>query len=462
MTASQPVGLAIRAPLLSYGANPFEADPAACVHHESDGLVLVADGRVTYAGPFACGRVPLEAEVHEYRDALLMPGFIDAHVHYAQTPIIGGCGKPLLEWLETYVFPMEQRYGDLEFCRTVARLFFAEELAAGVTTPVSYCTVHPESVDAYFEEAARLGLCAGGGKVLMDRNAPAMLLDTAQRGYDESKRLIARWHGHDRLFYAVTPRFAPTSTAAQLEAAGALVAENDGVYMQTHLAETLREVDWVRKLFPDSQDYLDVYDRAGLLGARCLFGHALHLSPREWDRLAQAGAAVVHCPTSNLFLGSGLFDLRRALIAGNPVRTALGSDIGAGTSFSPLMTLNEAYKIAALRGETLSAHGAFYLATLGSARALYLDHRIGRLAPGYAADFAVLDLAANTLLRERLRFADSLEETLEVLLALGDQNCIRATYVAGRLIHRRDDSGSGPAPRAASTGPPRTVSSRRI
>lgn len=442
MTAHRPVQLAIRAPLLSYGGNPFDADPATCVRHESDGLVLVADGRITYAGPFTSDRVPADTELHEYREALLMPGFIDAHVHYVQTPVIGGSGKPLLEWLESYVFPIEQRYADVDFSREMARLFFAQELAAGVTTTVSYCTVHAGSVDAYFEEAARLGLRAGAGKVLMDRNAPAMLCDTAQSGYDESKRLIARWHGHDRLFYAVTPRFAPTSTPAQLEAAGALFAETDGVFMQTHLAESLAEVAWVRELFPDRQDYLDVYDRAGLVGSRCLFGHAIHLSPREWDRLAEAGAAVVHCPTSNLFLGSGLFDLRRALVAGNPVRTALGSDIGAGTNFSPLVTLNEAYKVAALRGETLSAHRAFYLATLGSACALYMDDRIGRLAPGHEADFAVLDLAANTLLRERLRFADSLEEVLFVLMALGDSSCIRATYVAGRLIHDRDDAGS--------------------
>lgn len=443
MAAKPPFAqLAIRAPLLSYCGNPFQADPASCVRHESDGLVLVAGGRMTYAGPFAADRVPVDAEYHEYRDALLMPGFIDAHVHYAQTPIIGGCGKQLLEWLEAHVFPIEQRFADLEFSREVARLFFAQELAAGVTTMVSFCTVHPGSVDAYFEEAARLGLRAGAGKVLMDRNAPEKLCDTAQRGYDESKRLITRWHGRDRLFYAVTPRFAPTSTPAQLEAAGALFAESDGVYMQTHLAENLAEMSKVYELFPDSQDYLDVYDRAGLIGARCLFGHAIHLTPRQWDRLSQAGAAVVHCPTSNLFLGSGLFDLRRALVAGNPVRTALGSDIGAGTSFSPLVTLNEAYKVAALRGETLTAHGAFYLATLGSARALYMDDRIGQLAPGHEADFTVLDLSANELLRERLRFADGLEETLYVLMILGDQNCIRATYVAGQLVHDRDSPGS--------------------
>ncbi|UNC12824.1 guanine deaminase [Acidiphilium multivorum] len=437
MIPPSPGRLAIRAQLLGYDGNPFVSDPADCVRHESDGLILVADGRISHVGPYAADLVPPGVELHEYRDALLMPGFIDAHVHYAQTPMIGAYGKQLLDWLETYVFPVEQRYADPDFARAMARLFFAQELAAGVTTTLSYCTVHPGSVDAYFEEAARLGLRAGAGKVLMDRNAPEPLRDTAQRGYDDSRRLIDRWHGRGRLFYAVTPRFAPTSTPAQLEAAGALFAETDGVCMQTHLSENLAELDWVRALFPDALDYLDVYDRAGLVGPRSLFGHAIHLSPREWDRLAGAGAAVVHCPTSNLFLGSGLFDLRRALIAGNPVRTALGSDIGAGTSFSPLATLNEAYKVAALRGEALSAHRAFYLATLGSARALYMDDRIGRLAPGYEADFAVLDLAATPLLRERLRFADTLEEALFVLMTLGGAGCVRATYAAGRLVHDR-------------------------
>ncbi|MDE2449216.1 MAG: guanine deaminase [Gammaproteobacteria bacterium] len=443
MAVSHPLQLAVRAPLLSYNDSPFAADPTGCVHHESDGLVLVADGRIIYAGPFAPHLVPADTPFHQYRRALLMPGFIDAHVHYAQTPVIGAFGKQLLEWLQSYVFPIEQRCADMDFARDMARLFFAQEIAAGVTTTVSYCTVHPGSVDAYFEEAARLGLRAGAGKVLMDRNGPAGLCDTAQRGYDESKRLIARWHGRDRLFYVITPRFAPTSTPAQLEAAGALFAESDGVHMQTHLSESLAELDWVRKLFPDSVDYLDVYDRAGLVGQRCLFGHAIHLAAREWNRLAEAGAAVVHCPTSNLFLGSGLFDLRRASMAANPVRTALGSDVGAGTSFSPFATLNEAYKVAALRGEKLSPHHAFYLATLGSARALYMDDRIGRLVPGHEADFALVDLSANTLLRERLRFADTLEEVLFVLMTLGDASCIRATYVAGRLAHDRDRTAAG-------------------
>lgn len=433
--------LAIRAPLLSYEGNPFADDPEQCVRYESDGLIIVESGRIRHVGPFAPEHVPAGAVLHVYRDALLLPGFIDAHVHFAQTMVIGAYGKQLLDWLQAYVFPVEERCAEPAFATAMAQLFFAEELAAGVTTTLSYATVHPASVDAYFEEAARLGVRAGTGKVLMDRNAPETLCDTAQQGYDESRELIARWHGKGRLFYAVTPRFAPTSTPAQLEAAGALFADTPGVFLQTHLSENLAGLEWVRRLFPAAADYLDVYDRAGLVGPRSLFGHAIHLSPREWDRLAEAGAAVVHCPTSNLFLGSGLFDLRRALLAANPVRTALGSDVGAGTSFSPLTTLNEAYKVAALQGVPLSAHRAFYLATLGSARALYLDHVIGRLAPGFDADFVVLDLGATALLRERLRFAETLEEALFVLMTLGERRCVRATYSGGRLLYERAAEG---------------------
>lgn len=434
---NQPGLLAIRAPLLSYEGNPFADDPARCARYESDGLIVVESGRIRRVGPFASEHVPAGAVLHVYRDALLLPGFIDAHVHFAQTMMIGAYGKQLLDWLQAYVFPAEERCGDPAFAAAMARLFFAEELACGVTTTLSYATVHPASVDAYFEEAARLGLRAGTGKVLMDRNAPETLRDTAQQGYDESRELIARWHGKGRLFYAITPRFAPTSTPAQLKAAGALFADTPGIYLQTHLAENLAELEWVHRLFPEAVDYLDVYDRAGLVGPRSLFGHAIHLAPREWNRLAQTGAAIVHCPTSNLFLGSGLFDLRRALVAANPVRTALGSDVGAGTSFSPLATLNEAYKVAALRGDPLSAYRAFYLATLGSARALYLDDVIGRLAPGYDADFVVLDLAATTLLRERMRFVETLEEVLFVLMTLAERRCVRATYSGGRLLYER-------------------------
>jgi len=429
---------ALRGAYLSYSGNPFKDDIENTHRYEADGLIVVDGGKIVYAGAYDARHVPPGATPEHYRDGLIVPGFIDAHVHYPQLPMIGAYGKQLLDWLTKYTFVTEQRYHDKEFARRIAKTFLREQLRAGVTTPVTYATVHPESVDAYFEEAEALGLRTGTGKVLMDRNAPAALLDTARTGYDQSKALAAKWHGRGRLFYVVTPRFVPTSTPEQLEAAGALYREIPGVYMQTHLAENRSEVAWVADLYPDSRNYLDVYDRFGLVGPRTLFGHAVHLVDAEWKCMAEAGATIVHCPTSNLFLGSGLFNLERALVSSNPVRTALGSDIGAGTSLSPLVTLNEAYKIAQLCGYSLSAHHAFYLATLGSARAIYQDQHIGSIEAGKDADLAVLDFKATPLLAERQSYATSLEEQLFVLMTLGDERAIKATYVAGRKLHDRD------------------------
>ncbi|MDN0082304.1 guanine deaminase [Crenobacter sp. SG2305] len=428
---------AIRGAFLSYTGNPFKEAVAGSFCYESDGLIVIDEGKISYAGAYHAGRVPAGVIPEHYRDALIVPGFIDAHVHYPQTPMIGAYGKQLLDWLNKYTFVTEQRYHDKDFARGIAKVFLREQLKAGVTTLITYCTVHPESVDAYFEEAESLGLRTGAGKVLMDRYAPEALLDTAKTGYDQSKALAEKWHGRGRFFYVVTPRFAPTSTPEQLEAAGALYQEISGVYMQTHLSENTKEIAWVAELFPGTHGYLDVYDRYGLVGPRTLFGHAVHLTDQEWKRMAEAGATIVHCPTSNLFLGSGLFNLERALVSSNPVRTALGSDLGAGTSFSPLVTLNEAYKIAQLRGYSLSAHHAFYLATLGSARAIYQDQHIGSIEAGKDADLAVLDFKATPILADRQAFSASLEEQLFVLMTLGDERVIKATYAAGRKVHER-------------------------
>ena len=428
---------AVRGAYLSYTGNPFREPVDSTHRYESDGLIVIDGGRITYAGPYDPARVPAGVVPDHHPRGLIVPGFIDAHVHYPQTPMVGAYGKQLLEWLDKYVFVTEQRYHDKDFARHVARVFLHEQLRAGVTTPVTYATVHPEAVDAYFEEAEALGLRTGTGKVLMDRNAPDGLRDTVQTGYDQSRALADRWHGRGRFFYVVTPRFAPTSTPEQLEAAGALFREIPGAYMQTHLSENAAEVKWVAELFPDSRNYLDVYDRFGLVGPRALFGHAVHLVEDEWKRLAEAGATVVHCPTSNFFLGSGLFNLERALVSSNPVRTALGSDVGGGTSLSPLITLNEAYKMAQLRGFPLSAHHAFYLATLGSARAIYQDQHIGSIEVGRDADLAVLDFEATPLLAERQSYAETLEERLFVLMTLGDDRAIKATYVAARKVHER-------------------------
>jgi guanine deaminase len=429
---------AIRGAFLSYTGNPFKDAVESSYRHESDGLIIIADGKIAYAGAYDAKLVPAGVTPEHHREGLIVPGFIDAHVHYPQTPMIGAYGKQLLDWLNKYTFVTEQRYHDKAFARRIAQIFLREQLRAGVTTPITYATVHPESVDAYFEEAEALGLRTGTGKVLMDRNAPTGLLDTARSGYDQSKALASKWHGYGRFFYVVTPRFAPTSTPEQLEAAGALYKEIPGVYMQTHLSENQDEVRWVAEIYPGSKNYLDVYDQYGLVGPRTLFGHAVHLVDAEWTRLAEAGATIVHCPTSNLFLGSGLFHLERALMSSNPVRTALGSDVGGGTSLSPLITLNETYKVGQLRGYSLSAHHAFYLATLGSARAIYQDQHIGSIEAGKDADLAVLDFKATPLLAERQSYAESLEEQLFVLMTLGDERAIRATYVAGRKVHTRD------------------------
>ncbi|WP_299134836.1 guanine deaminase [uncultured Amaricoccus sp.] len=440
MTSNQK---ALRGRAISFSGNPFERPPAECLVHHEDALILVEDGRITAFGPYAdlAATLPPGVEPVHYPDAILTAGFIDTHVHYPQLEMIGAYGAQLLEWLETYTFVTEQRFADRAHADRVAGHFLRELLRAGTTTAMVYCTVHPQSVEAFFAESERFNTRMIAGKVLMDRHAPPALLDTAQRGYDESKALIARWHGRGRQHYCVTPRFAPTSTEAQLDAAGALLREHDAVFMQTHLCENLAEVAWVRELFPERSSYLDTYDHAGLVGQRSMFGHAIHMHEADFHRCHEAGAALAFCPTSNLFLGSGLFQLFDAMDPARPVRVGLGTDVGGGTSLSQLQSLNEAYKVVAMSGRKLDAVRAFYLATLGGARALYLDDRLGRLAPGYDADIAVLDPKGTPLLDFRTRHCDTLEELLFVLMTLGDDRAVRATYVAGECVYDRSRAG---------------------
>ncbi len=373
-----------------------------------------------------------------YPDAILCPGFIDGHVHYPQLEMIAGFGEHLLGWLDAYTFPAEQHFADRAHAERVASVFLRELLRAGTTTAAVYCTVHPQSADTFFAELARFNTRMIAGKVMMDRNAPAALRDTAASGYCESRTLIERWHGRGRQLYCVTPRFAATSSGAQLEAAARLWREHPGTYMQTHLAEDTGEVAWVRELFPDRSSYLDVYDHAGLTGPRSVFGHALHVGEHDFACCHETGSALAHCPTSNLFLGSGLFRAFEAKRADRPVRVCVGTDVGGGTSLSQLQTLNEAYKVSAMAGTKLSAAHAFYLATRGGAEALYLDDRIGSLEPGFEADIIVLDLAATPLIRFRSEFCRTLAERLFVLMMLGDDRAVRATYVAGELVYDRE------------------------
>jgi guanine deaminase len=435
-----PAGaLALRGAALSFVADPFLVPTEEALHYETDALIVVRDGRIEACGAAAAllPTLPADVAVTRYRNALLLPGFVDAHVHFAQLPIIAAFGKSLLDWLEHYAFVAEQRFADPGVAAATAEVFLDECLRQGVTTAAVYGTVHPQSVEAFFAAAQRRGLRMIAGKVLMDRNAPAALLDTAQSAYDASKALIARWHGRGRLAYAVTPRFAPTSSPAQLAAAGALLQEHPGTYLQTHLAETPDEIAWVARLYPDARDYLDVYARHGLLTRRSIFGHGVHLAEDDWRRLYDAGAAVAHCPTSNNFLGSGHFRIADAKRAARPVRVALATDVGGGSTLSMFATMNEAYKVARHAGFALSPAQAFWLATRGAAQALDLDGTIGALAPGNEADIVVLDLAATPLLAWRLPLCASLEDVLGVLIMLGDDRAVAATYAGGRLVHRR-------------------------
>lgn len=441
MTAAPAQMRAIRGQAVSLTGNPFLSE--GCLQHVADALILIEDGRITAFGDFAdlSDRIPAGVAVTVYENALILPGLIDTHVHYPQLQMIASYGEQLLAWLEKYTFPAELQFADQAHAERVAKLFFREILGAGTTTAVVYCTVHPGSVEAFFAESARFNTRMIAGKVLMDRNAPAGLLDTAQRGYDESKALIARWHGRGRQHYCVTPRFAPSCTQAQLDAAGALMREHDDLFLQTHLCENTDEIAWVRELFPDRASYLDVYVQSGLVGPRTVLGHAIHLSEEDFCTCHARGAAIAHCPTSNGFLGSGLFRLFDALDPRRPVRVGLGTDVGAGTTLSLLKTLGESYKVAALRGTRLDAVRAFWLATLGGAEALRLDDRIGRIAPGHDADLCVLDLAATPLLGFRTGTCSSIEELLFVLMTLGDHRTVRATWVAGESVYDNRRAG---------------------
>jgi guanine deaminase len=431
---------AIRGPALTYTGDPFQHGLEATMVYEPDAIVAMADGKIAHFGPAKRirPRLPRGTKVEDYgRDALILAGFIDSHVHYPQTEIIGAHGAQLLDWLNKYTFVAEQRFADKRHARAVARLFLGECLRNGVTTAAVFCTVHPQSVDAFFEESSKLGLRMIAGKVLMDRNAPAALRDTAQRGYDDSKALAAKWHGRGRLMYAITPRFAATSTPAQLEAAGALRRELPDAYVQSHISENVAEVAWVKELYPERRGYLDVYDHYGLLGRRTIYGHGIHLTEAELARLHETGTAIAHCPTSNFFLGSGCFDVGRATRRERPVRVGLATDVGGGTTLSILQTLNEAYKAAQMNGYALSAGHAFYLATRGSAQALDLEDRVGSLAPGMEADLVVLDLKSTPLIAFRMKHTADLNEALFVQMTLGDDRAVQATYVAGKRVYDR-------------------------
>jgi len=400
-------------------------------------MLVVRDGHVAEVGPAReiAARLPAGTPVVDRTGKLILPGFIDCHVHYSQTDVIASYGEQLLEWLERYTFPTESRFADAAHAREAAEFFLDELLRNGTTTALVLGTVHAQSVDVFFEAARARGLRMAAGKVLMDRNCPEHLRDTPESGYAESRALIEKWHGRDRLLYAITPRFAPTSSEAQLERAGVLAAEFPEVFVHTHLAENRKEVAWVRDLFPWARSYLDVYRRFGLVRPRSVFAHCLHLDDEDVGLLAERGAMAAFCPTSNLFLGSGLFDLRRMRQAG--VHVGVATDVGGGTSFSMLRTLAEGYKVAQLADQPLSAYRAFYLATLGGACGLGLEERIGNFAPGKEADFVVIDPAATTLAARRHARSGSIEERLFMTMILGDDRFVAETYALGKRVHPR-------------------------
>lgn len=420
----------------------FEGDPMAegpsVARHSTRGAVLVEEGLVRAVGEAdELRRTCPRAAVTDCGDHLLSAGFVDAHAHYPQTAIIASWGKRLIDWLNAYTFPEEMRFADPAHAAAIAERYLDLLLAHGTTSVCSYCTIHPESVEAFFAAARARGMRAWAGKTCMDRDtAPAGLRDTAKSAHDDSRRLLERWHGVDRLSYVITPRFAPTSTHEQLCALGALWAANPSCLMQTHLSEQTDEIAWVKSLYPEARDYLDIYERHGLLGPGGLYGHAIHLEPRERDRLREVDASLIHCPTSNTFIGSGLFDMDGLARAGH--RIGLATDTGGGSSFSMLRTMAAAYEVAQLRHRALHPSELWWLATQGSARALRAGDRIGNLAPGMEADIVAIDLASTPAIAQRAARAEDIWEALFPTIMMGDDRAIAAVWVAGRRLTRPD------------------------
>jgi len=421
--------------VLSFCADPFETPVNDAVRHERCGGVLVRAGKIAAVGPADTLRCDHpQARVRDYGDRLISAGFVDAHVHYPQTAIVASWGKRLIDWLNTYTFPEEMRFGAPDYAAKVASCYFDLALANGTTSMASYCTIHPESVDAFMTEAQTRGMRVFGGKTCMDRNAPDGLRDTAQTAYDQSRALADKWHAKDRLSYVITPRFSPTSTPAQLEALGALWAERPDCLMQTHLSEQLEEIAWVAELFPDSRDYLDTYEAFGLVGEKALFGHAIHLSAREKARLGENGAALVHCPTSNTFIGSGLFDM--AGLKSEGIRVGLATDTGGGSSFSMLRTMAAAYEVGQLGGHALHPAQLWWLASAGSADSLGQTGVIGNITVGAEADLIVLDLASTPAIKQRAQQAQTFWELVFPTIMMGDDRAIHEVLIAGKVAPR--------------------------
>lgn len=416
--------------VLSYQASPFEGDaPEAAAR--IDQAVAVSGGKIAGAGSLEDMQALLpQAEVINHGEKLILAGFVDAHVHFPQTAMIASWGKRLIDWLNSYTFPEEMRFADRAYADEISNRYLDLTVANGTTTVCSFATIHPESVDAFFTAAQARGQRVVAGKTCMNRNAPDGLQDTVQSAYDDSKALLQRWHGVDRIEYAITPRFSPTSTPEQLEVMGQLWAEHPDCLMQTHLSEQLDEIEWVKSLFPEARDYLDTYEKFGLLGGKGLYGHAIHLEERERHQLREHGAGLVHCPTSNTFIGSGLFDMAGLMAEGQNI--GLATDTGGGSSFSMLRTMAAAYEIGQLRAVPLHASQLLWLATQGSARTLHMADKIGNIAPGMEADLVVLDLASTPAIAQRSACANDLWEAIFPTLMMGDDRAVSEVWINGK------------------------------
>ncbi len=436
---------AFRCSFLDFIDDPFYVSELESVRYIVDGLLVIENGLVKELGDYESLHAKyVGLEITSYPGMLIMPGFIDTHIHFPQTEAIASYGEQLLEWLNKYIFPTERKFQEFAYAQKVAAIFLDELLKNGTTTALVFAAVYPESVEAFFTEARRRNLRAISGKVMMDRNAPDYLVDTPETSYHQSKQLIEKWHKNGRLLYAVTPRFAITSSVEQLKVASQLLDEFPDVYLHTHLSENVDEIALVGQLFPENEGYLDVYDRAGLVRNRSIFAHGVHLTDTEFARMSEAKSAIAFCPTSNLFLGSGLFKLEQAKCKEHPVKLGLGTDVGAGTSFSLLQTAGEAYKVAQLRQQKLSPFQALFLATLGGARALGLEAKIGNFATGKEADFIVIDPRCTKLLAFRNGDATAasiaeLAEKVFALMVVGSDRTICATYILGNIAYKRQN-----------------------
>jgi guanine deaminase len=432
-----PITYALRTSVLHCLGDPGLNGDENAVEWIEDALVVVRGTHIDAVAPASASSHVLGADVPiiDYRGKILVPGFIDTHVHYPQVDVIASHGAQLLDWLNTYTFPEEKKFADRAHADAAAKFFLDRLLENGTTTASVFCTVHPQSVDAFFTESESRGLRMIAGKCLMDRNAPDGLRDGVESGVAESRDLIERWHGHARSLYAITPRFAASSTPPQMHAIGVLAKQFPTTYVQSHVAENKAEVAWIGELYPKRRSYLDVYDHYGLLRDKSIYAHCIYLDDTDRKRMTDVGATPAFCPTSNLFIGSGLYDLREALDAKN--RVSIGTDVGGGTSYSMLCTLGEAYKVQQLQSISLSPAYALYLATLGGARALSLDDKIGSIERGKEADFVLLDPAATPLLARRTSLRGDPLDTFFALMTLGDDRAVAGTYANGRCVHER-------------------------